>query len=243
MPACAAAFAPSRFMESDIFAVHGQATYVQQNYPAFRSPYEGPNSLTGGAQSKETFDLTLSAGVKLWRGAEFWTNPEIDQGFGFNDTHGVAGFPSAESYKEGSSTPYARVQRAFLRQTVNLGGDTENVDGDFNQFKGTRSTDRLVLTAGLFSINDIFDTNKYANNPKSDFLNWSLVNTGTFDYAADAWGYTYGGAAEWYTGQWTFRAGIFDLSETPTGGMSPLGAMLDPTLWMMPRISRARYSR
>lgn len=228
-PSRPAASAPSRFAANDIFAVHGQATFVEQAYPAFHSPFEGPNSLTGGAQAKQTFDGTLSIGVKLWQGAEFWANPEIDQGFGFDDTHGVAGFPSAESYKQGSSTPYARVQRAFLRQTINLGGDTEAIDDDFTQFKGSRSTDRLVLTVGFFGVNDIFDTNRYANSPKADFLNWSLVNAGTFDYAADAWGYTYGAAAEWYTGRWTLRAGLFDLSETPTGGISPLGPTIDPT--------------
>jgi len=229
-PSTPAAFAPSRFAQNaDIFAVHGQATYVQQSYPAFRSPYQGTNSLPGGAQSRETFDLTLSTGIKLWQGAEFWANPEIDQGFGLNNTHGVAGFPSAESYKLGSATPYARVQRAFLRQTINLGGETENVDDDFYQFKGTRTADRLVLTIGRFGVNDIFDTNRYANNPKGDFLNWSLVNAGTFDYAGDGWGYTYGAATEWYTGHWTFRAGVFDLSTTPAGGVSPLGGTNDPT--------------
>ncbi|WP_298256323.1 carbohydrate porin [Bradyrhizobium sp.] len=229
-PSRPAAVAPSRFAENaDIFAVHGQATFVEQAHPAFHSPYEGPNSLSGAADAKETFDTTLSIGVKLWRGAEFWANPEIDQGFGFDSTHGVAGFVSAEAYKIGSSTPYARLQRAFLRQTINLGGDTEKVDDDFTQFKGTRSTDRLVLTVGRFGINDIFDTNKYANNPKSDFLNWSLVNAGTFDYAGDGWGYSYGAAGEWYTGQWTLRAGVFDLSATPAGGVSPLGGTLDPT--------------
>ena len=229
-PSRPASVAPSRFTDNaDIFAVHGQATFVEQAHPAFRSPYQGTNSLTGGADAKQTFDTTLSVGVKLWRGAEFWANPEIDQGFGFNNSHGVAGFPSAEAYKIGSATPYARLQRAFLRQTINLGGDTESVDDDFTQFKGTRSADRLVITAGRFGVNDIFDTNRYANNPKSDFLNWSVVNAGTFDYAADGWGYTYGAAAEWYTGQWTFRGGVFDLSKTPSGGVSPLGGTLDPT--------------
>jgi high affinity Mn2+ porin len=229
-PSRPTAFAPSRFVPTaDIFAVHGQATFVDQAYPAFRSPYQGTNSLSGGSQSKETFDLTLSTGVKLWQGAEFWANPEIDQGFGFNNTHGAAGFPSAESYKLGSATPYARVQRAFLRQTINLGGETEQVPEDFYQFKGTRSTDRLVLTVGRFGIIDIFDTNRYANNPKADFLNWSLINAGTFDYAGDGWGYSYGAAAEWYTGRWTLRAGIFDLSVTPAGGVSPLAYALDPT--------------
>ena len=57
--------------------------------------------------------------------------------------------------------------------------------------------------------------------PRADFLNWSLINAGTFDYAADAWGYTYGAAAEWYQGRWTLRGGVFDLSVTPAGGISP----------------------
>jgi high affinity Mn2+ porin len=54
-------------------------------------------------------------------------------------------------------------------------------------------------------------------------MNWSLVDAGTFDYAADAWGYTYGAAAEWYQGVWTLRAGLFDLSVVPNS------AKLDPT--------------
>jgi high affinity Mn2+ porin len=225
-----AALAPSRFIPAaDIFTVHGQATFTEQAYPSFRAPYRGPNSLSDTAQGREAFDLTLSTGVKLWQGAEFWANPEIDQGFGLADTHGVAGFPSAESYKLGSAYPYARLQRAFLRQTVNLGGDTQKVKEDFTQFAGTRSTDRLVFTVGRFGIVDLFDTNKYANNAKSDFLNWTIVNAGTFDYAGDAWGYTYGAAAEWYTGRWTLRAGIFDLSNSPAGGISPSAYALDPT--------------
>ena len=133
-------------------------------------------------------DATLYAGVRLWQGAELWINPEIDQGFGFDETHGVGGFPSAESYKLGADYPYARIQRAFVRQTINLGGETEKVDADINQFAGSQTADRLVLTLGRFAIVDIFDTNKYANNPKTDFLNWSLINAGTFDYAGDAWG-------------------------------------------------------
>ena len=46
-------------------------------------------------------------------------------------------------------------------------------------------------------------------------MNWSLVDAGTFDYAADAWGYTYGAAVEWYRGNWTLRGGLFDLSIVP----------------------------
>jgi high affinity Mn2+ porin len=208
---------------------HGQTTFVWQGYPAIRSPYEGANSLPRGGQGRESSDVTLFAGVRLWRGAELWIDPELDQGFGFANTHGAAGFPSGESFKLGSVYPYVRVQCYLVRQTIDLGGETQKVDADQNVFAGTQTANRLVLTAGKFAIVDIFDTNKYANNPKTDFLNWSVMNAGTFDYAGDGWGLTYGAAAEWYQGRWTVRGGIFDLSTSPAGGISPDAANLDPT--------------
>jgi high affinity Mn2+ porin len=213
----------------DLVNFHGQATFVWQGYPAIRSPYQGPNSLPGGGQGRETADASLYAGIRLWQGAELWINPDIDQGFGVANTHGVAGFPSAEAYKVGADYPYVRVSRAFVRQTIDLGGETQKLEADISQFSGSQTANRLVLWIGRFSVVDVFDTNKYANSPKTDFLNWSMVNAGTFDYAADGWGYTYGGAAEWYQGRFAVRAGIFDLSETPTGGMAPNGLNLDPT--------------
>jgi high affinity Mn2+ porin len=218
-------FAPSQ----DRINVHGQSTFVWQAYPAIRSPYQGLNSLPGTGQGRETVDATLFAGLRLWQGAELWFNPEIDQGHGLAETHGVAGFLSGESYKLGLSYPYTRMQRTFLRQTIDLGGEPGKIDADINQFANSTTANRLVLTVGKFGIVDIFDTNKYANNPKSDFLNWSLINAGTFDYAGDGWGYTYGAAAEWYQGRWTLRAGLFDLSATPAGGGTPEGAFLDST--------------
>jgi high affinity Mn2+ porin len=215
--------------DADIVNFHGQTTFTWQGYPAIRSPYSGPNSLPGSGEGREIADATLYAGVRLWQGAQFWINPEIDQGFGLANTHGVAGFTSAEAYKEGAAYPYARVQRAFIRQTIDLGGNSEKVDADINQFAGAQTANRLVFTLGRFAIQDIFDTNIYANNAKVDFLNWSLVNAGTFDYASDAWGFTYGAAAEWYRGDWTVRGGLFDLTVTPAGGNSPAGGNLDPT--------------
>jgi high affinity Mn2+ porin len=201
-------------LELDRFAFHGQTTYLQQYAFPFRSPYRGQNSLNPN-QGRETWDVTFYAGAKLWEGAELWVNPEIDQGFGLSGTLGVAGFPSGEAYKVGASAPYARIPRAFLRQTIDLGGEQQKVEAGINQFAGSQTADRLVITLGKFGVTDVFDTNKYAHDPRSDFMNWALVDTGTFDYAADAWGYTYGAAVEWYTGRWTLRGGLFDLSIVP----------------------------
>lgn len=201
-------------LELERFAVHGQSTFTWQYAPGFRSPYLGTNSLKPN-QARQTFDATLYVGARLWDGAEFWINPEINQGFGLSGTFGIAAFPSAESYKVGADYPYARVPRYFVRQTLDLGGAVETVQGGPNQFAGKQSADRIVITAGKFSVADIFDVNKYAHDPRVDFLNWGLADALTFDYAADAWAFTYGAAAEWYTGAWTVRAGVFDLPVTP----------------------------
>lgn len=209
-------------LNTDSFSIHGQTTFVSQYVLPFRAPYSGQNSLAPNAV-RETWDLDLYLGFRPWKDAEFWVDPEIDQGFGLSGTFGVAGFPSAEAYKVGSAYPYARIPRAFLRQTINLGGEIEKVDAGFNQFAGSQTTDRVIITVGKFSVVDVFDKNKYANDPRADFLNWTLVNTGTFDYAADAWAFNYGSAIEWYIGPWSLRAGIFD------GPSVPNSSNLDPT--------------
>ena len=72
-----------------------------------------------------------------------------------------------------------------------------------------------MFTIGKFSVTDIFDTNAYAHDPRADFLNWTAIDAGSFDYAADAWGFTAGAAAEWYQGPWALRSGVFDLSNVP----------------------------
>jgi len=199
---------------SEQFAIHGQFTYVEQETDSFSAPYAGPNSLSPG-EGRETTDLTLYAGARLWSGAEIWINPEIDQGFGLDNTLGVAGFPSGEAYKVGKNQPYFRLARLFVRETLDLDGDRKAVAADLNQLGGYRSAKRWVFTVGKFSVVDIFDTNQYAHDPRNDFMNWAAIETGSFDYAADAWGYTVGAAAEWYQGACTVRAGVFDGSNVP----------------------------
>ncbi len=203
--------------KAQAWVIQAQSTLVDQGTFRFRSPYDGANSLNPGTRGRETVDATLYGGLRLWRGAQVWINPEIDQGFGLSDTLGVAGFPSGEAYKVGKQAPYIRLQRFFLRQTVDLGGEAQAVDADQNVLSSTTTTNRLVFTAGEFGVGDVFDTNKYAHDPRGDFLNWSLIDAGSFDYAANSWGYTYGVAGEWYQGPWVARLGLFDMSKDPNG--------------------------
>ena len=207
--------APDALPAEQDYALHAQTTFTDQYHPAFASAYRGPNSLDPGSRGDETWDATLYAGYRPWKGAEIWITPEVDQGFGLSDTLGVAGFTSGEAYKVGSAVPYVRIPQLFIRQTLDLGGEVQGVTPDQMTLGGTQTADRLVLWLGKFSVVDVFDTNQFAHDPRGDFMNWAVIDSGAFDYAADAWGFTYGGAAEWYQDWWTLRAGLFDGSVTP----------------------------
>ena len=201
--------------DTGFFAIHGQSTIVEQAHDAFRSAFQGQNSLSPKAAGRETFDATAFVGVRPWPGAEIWVNPEIDQGFGLSNTLGAAGFPSGEAYKIGKADPYFRLQRLFFRQTIDLGGKAEEVDAAPNQMSQSRAANFVAFTLGKFSVTDVFDQNDSAHDPRHDVLNWALLDAGTFDYAADAWGYTVGATAEWRQGAWSLRTGVFVLSNVP----------------------------
>src|SRR6266436_5186830 len=110
---------------------------------------------------------------------------------------------------------HVQLPRLFVRQTLTLGGEAAQVEAGLNQRASLQTANRVVVTVGKLSVVDVFDTNRYAHDPRNDFLNWSIIDAGSFDYAADAWGYTYGAAVEWSHQWWTVRTGLFTLSKVP----------------------------
>jgi len=220
---CPAAEPDGTVTLSEIWSIHGQTTFTWQGYPSFHADFSGANSFEPRQQIRKTADATLFLGARLADGLAFYVNPEIDQGYGLSDTLGAAGFPSGEAYKIGHDAAYSRLPRAFLRYRLDLGGAAVNESAGANSLAATHTEDNLTITAGKFSVPDLFDGNKYAHDPKADFLNWSLIESGAFDYAADSWGYTFGAAAEWTQSWWTLRAGIFDLSVAPNSPQLEVG--------------------
>ena len=189
--------------------VHGQATFVEQGYFAFRSPYEGANSLSGNSQVKNTASATAFLGLRLWPGGALYFNPEIDQGFGLNDTHGVAAFPNGEAQKASFPMPRFVVDRLILRQTVGLGGPQEIVADAPNQLAEARDISRVTFVAGRLAVTDYFDGNAYANDPRTNFLNWNLFGAGAYDWTMDQLSWTWGALADFNQKHWAFRLGYF----------------------------------
>ena len=191
------------------WSLHFQSTAIGQGYPGFHSPFQGPNSLPGGGELRETLSATAFLGRKLWQGGELYFNPEAQQGFAIGRTVGIAGFPNGEGGKAGSDTPKPNVARLFLRQTFGLGGATERIEDDANELARTVDVSRITVTAGKFAVTDIFDDNQYAHDPRTTFLNWSLWEAGAWDYPADQKGYTDGVAVELNQARWALRGGWF----------------------------------
>ena len=191
------------------FSVHGQATGIWQGYGRIRSPYEGENSLPGGGQGRETISVTPAIGIQTWQGGAIYLNPELFQGFGLAQTHGLGGFSNGEAQKGGSLYPKGYVARVYLQQTFGLGGSTEKVESDFNQLGGTRDVSRVTVTSGKFAVNDIFDRNSVSQDGRNGFMNYALWAGGAFDYSADQKGYGAGSVIDLNQKDWAVRVGRF----------------------------------
>jgi high affinity Mn2+ porin len=197
---------PAEEVAPEDWSLHFQTTIVGQGYPGFPSTVQGPNSLPAHGQVRETISATAFLGRRLpWEGGELYIDPEFNQGFGLARTFGVAGFPNGEAQKAGFDTPKPNVARLFLRQTFGLGGEKETQEPDLNQLGRTVDVSRLTVTVGKFAVTDLFDDNQYAHDPRTTFLNWSVWESGAWDYPADQKGYTDGLVVELNQKRWALR--------------------------------------
>ena len=218
---------------------HLQNTDIFQGHPGFPAAYSGPNSLDNGRTGDETVSLDLMAGARLWRGAEVYGDVLVWQGFGLSKTLGVEGFPNGEAFRFGTEWPNMNMTRLFLRQTIGFGGDQEKIEDDPLHLAGRQDVERLTLTLGKISAKDIFDNNTYANDPRTQFLNWALMANEAWDYPADSLGYTSGFAAELNEPQWTLRYGVFQMPAS-ANGLAMDGHLLQA--WGMVTELERRYS-
>ncbi len=173
------------------FNIHFQSTYIDENKPAFHSPYSGTNSLNGSGESDNTITATLFAGVRLWKGAEVYINPEVAGGSGLSGAFGLSASTNGEAFRVGDPSPTLYLARGYFKQTIALSHSESGVTDMANQLAGSLPDNYLQFYVGKFSLGDFFDNNVYANSPRTQFLNWTLMNNGAWDYAANLRGYTY----------------------------------------------------
>ncbi|HET7840980.1 MAG TPA: carbohydrate porin, partial [Terriglobia bacterium] len=191
---------------------HFQSTLIGQGVLPFSAAYSGTNSLEPHGEIKDTFSFDVTARARLWRGGEFFADVLSWQGYGLSKTTGVAGFPSGEAYRVGKTFPDAVVSRAYLRETVLLGGEGNSGANPAVTSGGPNDERRIRFTVGRFAATDVFDKNTYANDPRTQFMNWAFISNAAWDYPANSLGLTNGASAELDLRSWSARAGIFQVS-------------------------------
>ncbi len=203
------------------YNLHAQYTFTGMAYASFSADYSNPaylvygtgSSLPTQGQARETESADVYFGYRLFSNTEFHVDALFWQGYGVNNTYGMADFPDGEAFKVGVRYPHFAIVRFFTRTTINLGGKQESVDDDLLTLRGKQDTNRITITIGRMSVKDIFDNNQYSNDPRGQFLNWALMANAAYDYPADALGFTTGIAIEANVSNWTVRYGWYQMSK------------------------------
>jgi hypothetical protein len=201
--------------EPEWYSAHMQGTIVTQKHGQFTSPYMSNLSLIPHERSATSETATLYYDTRLWEydhySGEVVFNPEIAGGTGFSGSNGVAGFPNGEITRVGIAAPTPYLARLYYRQTVGLGGETEKIEDDPNQIAGTRDIDRITIVIGKFTFTDLVDDNRYSHDPRTQFLPWSFMYNGAWDYPANVRGYSYGMGVELNQKTWALRYGMMHM--------------------------------
>ena len=196
-----------------------QATSIGQYHPGFNAPYTGPESLLPHSERDVSLTMTLFFGLQLPWGVRVYADPEVAGGRGFSNVDGVANATNGELPRVASATPKVYLARLYLTRDFGFGSETENVESDTNQLApGTRPVNRYTISIGRFSMSDFFDDNTYSHDPRSQFMGWSVMYNGAWDYPADTRGYTWGWVHELHTRNWSLRYGSAAVSKVANGG-------------------------
>jgi high affinity Mn2+ porin len=214
--------------EPEWYSAHAQGTIVTQKNGQFTSPYMSNLSLQPHEPSATSETATLYYAARFWESdwqtGEVIFNPEIAGGIGLSGSNGIAGFPNGEITRVGIAQPTPYIARLYLRETIALGDETEKVEDAFNQIAGKRAVERLTIVIGKFSFTDLMDDNKYSHDPRTQFLPWSFMYNGAWDYPANVRGYSYGLGIELNQKNWALRYGMMQVPRFANG------ATLDGTI-------------
>jgi len=184
-----------------------QATSVGQYHGTFTSPYSDAYSLQSYPERDVSLTTTLFFGLRLDQNSQLYFNPEIAGGRGFSGVNGLANSSNGELPRVATATPKPYLARLYVSHDFGFGSEKEVVASGENQLGGERPMVRYTVTAGRFTLTDFFDNNKYSHDPRTQFLGWSVMFNGAWDYGADVRGYTWGWVHEFHTRNWSFRYG------------------------------------
>jgi high affinity Mn2+ porin len=197
--------------------VSGQVNSIFQWHPSFHAQYSGPNSFEHASEQADSEVATLYTGLVLSPSLEAVVDVENSGGSGLSQTLGLAGFTDLDAVRNPSLSPAPYLARLWYRKVIALSDDTISVERTPTSMLTTLPVRRLDIHVGKFDMVDFFDLNSVANDSHTQFMNWTVVNNGAYDYAADTRGYTWGGVIDYEDRWWGARFAEALISKRPNG--------------------------
>jgi high affinity Mn2+ porin len=198
--------------------VSAQTNVVFQFHPAFRSPYSGANSLQGEDERSIYHVNTVFLGYQLPRGAEALFNFEWADGHPLSEAAGLAGVTNAEIPRDpAAGAPPRYVIRGQFHQVLRLSAENLPAEREAGALATTVPARRLEFRVGSMVGPDLFDASSVGSNTQLQFLNWTIVNNGAYDYTGHTRGYTYGAVIEYQSRRWGFRFGEMLMAKSVNG--------------------------
>jgi len=186
-------------------AFHFQQTIITQYKPSFNAAYNGQNSLSPLSETQTSITSTFFGSARLWKGSQIIFDPELSGGAGLSQTLGIAGFSNGETFRVGGTQNKIYIARAFFKQTFEWGNEKDTIDADELNLAGVRSKRYFTFGLGKFNMGDFFDNNNFSHDPRSQFMNWALMDNAAWDYPANTRGYVLGAYTEFGQPSWTLR--------------------------------------
>ncbi|HKE27720.1 MAG TPA: hypothetical protein VKB88_35435, partial [Bryobacteraceae bacterium] len=192
-------------LHSERYWISAQDNIVFQYKPSFPAKYSGLNSLRAHTEDATSNVGTLYLGYAPRKDAELYLDIESASGGGLSDALGLAGFTNVDVVRNPQLGVAPYIAQGFVRGIVPLSKEMVEVERGPISLDSRLPARRLMFYLGKFSLTDFFDVNAGSGDSRSQFLNWTIVNNGAFDYAADTRGYTVGAVVEYDDRNWTFR--------------------------------------
>lgn len=202
--------------ESQSWWLSGQANIIFQGRLPFHSTYQGANSFRNSSEYKSSLIGTVYAAWRPTQSVRFNTDLILDLesagGRGLSEALGLGGITNVDVVRNPNlgSTPY--LSRYQVHQVFGLTQKTTSQEPGPFALAPSVPVRRFEFRAGKMTLPDFFDINAIGSDSHLQFMNWTVVNNGAWDYAADTRGYTVGGIAEYDDRIWTVR---YSLSAMP----------------------------
>lgn len=209
--------------ESSRWWLSGQVNLVGQGHPTFPSGYTGSNSLRADAEGAVSFVGTVYGGFQVTPLTEMLVSFESVGGRGIGNAVGLAGFTNIDVVRNPTLSPLPYLGRALVRQIIPLSPEQVTVARSTFGLATTVPELRLEIRVGKFSTADVFDLNSVGSDSHFQFLNWTVVNNGAYDYATDIRGYSAGATVELDTVHYSVRFGEMLMPSVADGQSLELG--------------------